>query len=374
MPKLSSAAACGLVFTMMAAQVLAAAPERAGTCVDSPQAVLTVCVAADARGPWYEVYRGDRAVITHARLGLVLDGFGNEPASRVSNARRGAVDQSWEQPWGEQRVIHDRHAELRVTLSGADATRTEPFDLIVRVFDDGFGFRYEFNRIGVAREVAILDELTEFRLAGDWDAWWYPARHPDRDEYLYQRARLHEVHLAETPLTLQSPGLYLSIHEAALVDYASMNLRRTAERTLKADLMPWSDGVLVRKRGPFATPVAHGAGRRHADGARRLAHRAQPQRAEPPCRHLVDPHRQVRRHLVGDASQPFHLGQRRQTRREQCQREALHRLRGEERPRRRARRRLEQRLGWRLDRQRQTLQLHRVVSRLRSAAAGGVRA
>jgi alpha-glucosidase len=62
------------------------------------------------------------------------------------------------------------------------------------------------------------------------------------------------VNLAETPLTLQSSGLYLSIHEAAMVDYASMNLRRTAERTLKADLMPWSDGVLVRKRGPFTTP------------------------------------------------------------------------------------------------------------------------
>ncbi len=86
------------------------------------------------------------------------------------------------------------------------------------------------------------------------DAWWYPARHADRDEYLYHRGPLFEVNLAETPLTLQSPGLYLSIHEAALVDYASMNLRRTAERTLKADLMPWSDGVLVRKRGPFMTP------------------------------------------------------------------------------------------------------------------------
>jgi alpha-glucosidase len=254
MPKLSSAAACGLLLTVTLAQAIAATPQRAGTCVDSPQAKLTVCVAADASGPWYEVYRGDRTVIAHARLGLVLDGFGNEPASRVSDARRTTVDQSWEQPWGEQRIIQDRHAELRVTLSGVDATRTEPFDLIVRAFDDGLGFRYEFNQIAAARDVAILDELTEFRLAGDWDAWWYPARNPDRDEYLYKRARLHEVHLAETPLTMQSAGLYLSIHEAALVDFASMNLRRTAERTLKADLMPWSDGVLVRKRGPFVTP------------------------------------------------------------------------------------------------------------------------
>jgi len=254
MPKLFTAATCGLVLAVTLAQASAAAPTRAGVCADSPQAVLTVCVAADARGAYYEVYRGERQVITHARLGLVLDGFGNDPASRVANARRNVVDQRWEQPWGEQRVITDRHTELRVTLSGADAKRTEPFDLTVRVFDDGFGFRYEFNQIDATRDVAIVDELTEFRLAGDWDAWWYPARHSDRDEYLYHRGPLFEVNLAETPLTLQSPGLYLSIHEAALVDFASMNLRRTAERTLKADLMPWSDGVLVRKRGSFVTP------------------------------------------------------------------------------------------------------------------------
>src|SRR4030095_4250518 len=102
MPKLHSAAACGLVFPILAAPAPAAAPERVGTCVDSPQAVLTVCVAADSSGPWYQVYRGERTVISHARLGLVLDGSGNEPASHVSNARRSAVDQSWEQPWGEQ--------------------------------------------------------------------------------------------------------------------------------------------------------------------------------------------------------------------------------------------------------------------------------
>ena len=256
MTKLSLAARCGLVLTLVAAQASAAntAAVRAGTCVDSPQGVLTVCVAADARGPWYEVYRGERTVITHARLGVVFDAHANAPASQVTNVRRSAVDQSWQQPWGEQRLVRDRHNELRVTLSGNDATLTEPFDLTVRVFDDGLGFRYEFNQIAASRDVAIVDELTEFRLAGDWDAWWYPARNPDRDEYLYHRAHLYEVNLAETPLTLQSPGLYVSIHEAALVDYSSMNLRRTAERTLKADLMPWSDGVLVRKRGPFTTP------------------------------------------------------------------------------------------------------------------------
>ena len=104
------------MFTLAAAGSPAA--DHTGTCVDSPQAVLTVCVAADARGPYYEVYRGDRTVITHARLGLVLDGFGNQPATRVTNAQRTSIDRRWEQPWGEQRLIQDRHNELRVTLVG----------------------------------------------------------------------------------------------------------------------------------------------------------------------------------------------------------------------------------------------------------------
>jgi len=256
MSKSPSVARCGLVIILLSAaagNALAAAP-HAGSCVDSPQAVLTVCVDADARGPFYDVYRGARPVIAHARLGLVLDGFGNAPATHVADERRASADTSWEQPWGEQRVVRDRHNELRVSLSGGSDAATEPYDLVIRAFDDGFGFRYEFNRVAADRDVAITDELTEFGVVGDYDAWWYPARARERDEYLYHRGPFFEIDLAETPLTLQSPGLYLSIHEAALVDFASMNLKRTAERTLKADLMPWSDGVRVRRRGPFTTP------------------------------------------------------------------------------------------------------------------------
>ncbi|HUQ11642.1 MAG TPA: glycoside hydrolase family 97 protein [Steroidobacteraceae bacterium] len=263
MSKRSSAAVCGLVFMLASAHGHADSPAAGDTCVSSPGEVLRFCVRAEANGPVYDVLRrtaaGERMVISHARLGLVLEGLGNSPATRIGDARRTSVDTSWEQPWGEQRVIQDRHNELKVTLSGNDAVLTEPYDLTVRMFDDGVGFRYEFQGIAADRDVAIVDELTEFRLpdgkgSPEFDAWWFPARHADRDEYLYSRTPVYAVNLAETPLTLQSPGLYLSIHEAALVDYASMNLRRTAERTLKADLMPWSDGVLVRKRGPFTTP------------------------------------------------------------------------------------------------------------------------
>ena len=108
MSKSAPAARCGLVITLLAMPAGAAlANTHPGTCVDSPQKMLTVCVATDARGPFYEVYRGDRAVIAHARLGVVLDGFGNAPADRISDGRRATTDQTWEQPWGEQRLIRE---------------------------------------------------------------------------------------------------------------------------------------------------------------------------------------------------------------------------------------------------------------------------
>ena len=137
MTKLMTAAVGGLV--LMSFHSAEAAP-RTGACVDSPQKVLTVCVAANNDGPYYDVYRGDRQVISESRLGLVLEGFGNQPAKFVGNERRTSVDQTWEQPWGEQRKIRDQHQQLQVTLSSVSRESTEPYELTVRVFDEGFGF------------------------------------------------------------------------------------------------------------------------------------------------------------------------------------------------------------------------------------------
>src|SRR6185295_8356053 len=185
MPKPSMAATRGLVLTLLAASTAVARPGdmvSQSECSRSTEIRLSVCINVDRQGPTYDVYRGGQRVIERGRLGLVLDGFGNQPATRISNVRRSSVDQSWEQPWGEQRVVRDRHLELKVTLSGEDAAHTEPYDLTVRVFDDGIGFRYEYNQVAADRDVAITDELTEFRLVKDFDAWWYPARNTERDE------------------------------------------------------------------------------------------------------------------------------------------------------------------------------------------------
>ncbi|MBC6983417.1 glycoside hydrolase family 97 protein [Caulobacter sp. 17J80-11] len=227
------------------------APAAAGSraCVDSPDTALRVCIAVDARGPSYQVVRNGREVIRRSALGLSLEGDGPAQVNRIERIERAYADQTWEQPWGEQRLVRDRHNEMRVRLAGPAGAR--PYEVVVRAFDDGFGFRYD---VPAAGPVEVLDEATEFNFAGRYDAWWYPARERERDEYLYTRTDLDAVSLAETPFTLQGEGLYLSVHEAALVDYASMNLRRTGPGAFKADLMPWSDGVRVRRDGAFVTP------------------------------------------------------------------------------------------------------------------------
>jgi alpha-glucosidase len=225
----------------------------AADCVDSPDKTLRVCVMTENGNAFYAVTRKGKPVLERSALGLTFIG---EPAAKVKASgavKRNAVDQTWEQPWGEQRLIRDHHNEMRVQFRGSTPS-TANFDVVVRAFDDGFGLRYDYKGIKAGQGVAVSEELTQFRPSGDWHAWWYPAYQQDRDEYLYQRSPLNQVSKAETPFTLESTGLYLSIHEAALVDFASMTLERTASNTLQAKPMPWSDGVKVRRVGPFQTP------------------------------------------------------------------------------------------------------------------------
>jgi alpha-glucosidase len=237
----------GLIAVLFVAQV------NAAECIDSPGLVLRVCVGAEDGSAYYEVSRRGATVLDRSVLGLAFAGEAQPKVTLADAARRSSHDSTWEQPWGEERFIRDRHNELRVPFKG-DTANNRAFEVVVRAFDDGVGFRYEYAAIPARREVAIREELTQFRLAGSYQAWWFEAYQKERDEYLYRRTPLEQVTRAETPLTLESSQLYLSIHEAALVDYASMTLQRTAPRTLQADLMPWSDGIKVRRTGPFRTP------------------------------------------------------------------------------------------------------------------------
>jgi alpha-glucosidase len=237
----------------LACAALGVAQAAAKQCIDSPGKVLEVCISTSKGGAFYEVRRAGHTILERAALGVVFAGEQVPQVNRIIGSERHFHDETWEQPWGEQRFIRDRHNELRVKLHG-DTPNSDTFDVVVRTFDDGFAFRYDYHGIPQGKPTSITDELTQFRPAGDYRAWWYEAYHKERDEYLYHSSALNEVTQAETPFTLESPQLYLAIHEAALVDYASMTLARTGVNTLKADLMPWSDGVRVRRTGPFVTP------------------------------------------------------------------------------------------------------------------------
>ena len=101
----------------------------------------------------------------------------------------------------------------------------------------------------------IDDELTEFTLAAPGSAWWIPAGEWNRYEYLYQRTRIAEVGQVHTPMTVRTDGgLHIAFHEAALVDYAAMWLRRVEGQRFKAQLSPASEGWKVRRQAPFNTP------------------------------------------------------------------------------------------------------------------------
>lgn len=233
--------------------IVAAAPVAS---IESPGHVLAISVVFDSTGrPGYTVTRHGKSVIGESRLGFLLTN--GPPLERnfklVGSATR-SVDTTWEQPWGERRYVRNHYNELRVRLQETSPPQRE-LDVVFRVYDDGVGFRYEFPDQPQLKQVDIADELTEFDLAEPATAWWIPAGEWNRYEYLYQQSPAAEVSQAHTPATFRTAsGLHLAIHEAALVDYAAMWLRRVEGQRFKATLAPSATGPRVVRQAPFATP------------------------------------------------------------------------------------------------------------------------
>ena len=239
--------------------LLGAAAARADEVVGrvaSPDGALvaSVQVADDGRLA-YRVDRRGAPVIGWSRLGFLL---ANAPPldggfSLASRSER-TQDDTWEQPWGERRFVRDHFRELRLSFVQKDVGQRR-LDVVLRVFDDGLGFRYEFPDQPQLRDVAILDELTEFAVVPPATAWWGPAGERSALETLIRKTPLAELGTANTPLTLRTAGgLHLALHEAALVDYASMWLRKVDGQVLKAQLAPSSTGPAVVRHGAFTTP------------------------------------------------------------------------------------------------------------------------
>lgn len=251
--------------TLLALLLLAAAalPAQARDLarIESPGQVLAVTIEAQHEDRLaYRVERNGQPVIASSRLGFLLGDGRLERNLELVDHSSSSFDETWEQPWGERRLTRNYYNELRARFAERPATPGEAprrIDVVFRVYDDGVGFRYEFPAEPAPRQVRIRQELTEFAVADadDTTAWWIPAFEWNREEYLYSRTPLREIGTAQTPLTLRTGnGLHVSIHEAALVDYAGMNLARGDANVLRAALTPSSEGGAVNRTTPFATP------------------------------------------------------------------------------------------------------------------------
>jgi alpha-glucosidase len=222
----------------------------------SPSGTIRVDLTLNGEGRvGYIVTRLGKPVIDESRLGFL---FTDAPEMlrnfELASKSTRSFDQTWEEPWGEYRTIRNHYNELTASFD-EKVWMKRRMTVVFRIYDDGVGFRYELPKAPNFTHANIGDELTEFRIAEDGTAWWDEGREWNREEYLYRTTPIEEIGFAQTPLTIRTKsGLHLSLHEAALVDYSGMDLRRVEGRDLKATLMPSSTGAKVSRDLPLATP------------------------------------------------------------------------------------------------------------------------
>ncbi|MEO8016906.1 MAG: glycoside hydrolase family 97 protein [Pseudomonadota bacterium] len=236
------------------AQVVYSLASNASARSPAGNTIVTLRLNGEGR-PEYSILRSGRTVVDWSRLGFILaDAPKLERNFELARIEEKNIDETWEQPWGERRYVRNHYTELRVTLQEKSGTH-RALTVVFRVFDDGVGFRYEFPEQATLSQVNIVQELTEFDIAEMATAWWIPGGEWNRYEYLYNKTSLAEVGQAHTPVTIRTAsGLHIAIHEAALVDYSAMWLRRVSGQRLKVVLSPSSNGPAVSRKAPFVTP------------------------------------------------------------------------------------------------------------------------
>ncbi len=246
-------------FAALAASCLFALPAWAQDVIAraaSPGDIIKVEVQKDGMGKLaYTVSRNGKEIISPSRLGFnlanarKLDGGFSLRKQAVSDH-----DSTWEQPWGERQFVRNRYRELRVDLEQKSQAGRQ-LAVVFRIYDDGVGFRYEFPAQKQLPVAEIIDELTEFTVARPATAWWIPAAELPGLEEEIREAPLKEIGIANTPLTVRLiDGTHIAFHEAALVDYASMWLRKVDGQKLRAMLAPSPGGPAVVREGAFTTP------------------------------------------------------------------------------------------------------------------------
>ena len=223
--------------------------------VKSPDGNIVLTFDNTNSKPYYSVKFEEQDVVTPSELGFK---FQNMPALdsnfTVVGSSTSSQDITWEQPWGEEKIIRDNFNAIVINLQEKESPQRK-LNIEFKVFNDGIGFRYIFPESNGSDSIFITEESTEFAMADNHKVWYIPAYEVMKYELLYTESNITGLDTSHTPLTMKTAnGLYISIHEAALVDYASMTLYGNKTNTLKSDLVPWQDGIKVKAKEGFKTP------------------------------------------------------------------------------------------------------------------------
>lgn len=243
--------------------------------VSSPDGNLVVNTGLNAAGtPVYAVTFKGKTIVDTSAVGFEfkdMEYLGRNMT--LTGASSSTMDETWEMPWGEQRLVQNTYNELKLDYSEqGDAARK--FSIVIRVYDDGLGFRFEFPEQEHMKEVLLLDENTEFALTGDHKVWWLPGDW-DIYEQLYTNSKFSEIdaismrdhpalvatyipeNAVNTPVTMKTDsGLYLSFHEADLTNYSGMTLKVDTQTYKMTSELVGSErlGGKAKLTVPFNTP------------------------------------------------------------------------------------------------------------------------
>ncbi|WP_372811480.1 glycoside hydrolase family 97 N-terminal domain-containing protein, partial [Pseudoalteromonas nigrifaciens] len=211
--------------------------------VQSPDGNIKIIISDEQSTPSYSISFKNKTVINNSALGFEFKQhapFSN--SFKITKVQQQSTNTQWQQPWGERQTVVDQHNEVTVTFAKPQP-QGGTYSVRFKAFDSGVGFRYEVPKQAGLNNIEITKELTEFAVNNSHTAtaWWIPARGWNRYEYVYNTTPLNDAALVHTPFTFKNQdGVHISIHEAALVDYAAMVLNQRRPGVFQADLTPWS--------------------------------------------------------------------------------------------------------------------------------------
>ncbi|MDD4378997.1 MAG: glycoside hydrolase family 97 protein [Dysgonamonadaceae bacterium] len=241
--------------------------------LQSPNGQLKATFNIDNGIPTYQLVYKDKQVLKPGKMGLEL--FNEKDLIhnfQVIDTKTSSFDETWQPVWGEEKEIRNHYNEMEITLLQKETERK--MIIRFRLFDDGLGFRYEFPEQANLTHFVVKEERTQFAMTGDHTAFWIPGDY-DTQEYDYTTSRLSEIRglmkQAITPNASQTPfsdtgvqtalmmktddGLYINLHEAALVEYSCMHLNlNDTTFVFESHLTPDAQGRKGYLQAPCVSP------------------------------------------------------------------------------------------------------------------------